>query len=107
MDNKTLTAIGVMGLAAAAVGMSWGDEGNGGGGDDGNGGDNGSETTSIKLNVQGGGQARFVVDGTPHDWTEDSYITEVPTGAQVDIDTKANRGYSFSRFEGTQPPYMV
>lgn len=107
MDNKNLILIAVIGLAAAAIGMSWGDEGNGGNGDGGDDGENGEESKEIKLQVQGGGQARFVIDGNPHEWTEGTYTTEVTTGTQVDVDTEADRGYSFSRYEGTKPPYTV
>lgn len=65
------------------------------------------EDVTLKLNIQGGGQARFVVNGDPKSWTSNSMSVGAKEGDSVDIEVQSDSGYQFERYDGKTPPYTV
>lgn len=105
MDNKMMVGIVALGLAAAAMSSSWGqDGGNGGNGDNG---DQQPDSIKLKLNVNGNGQARYVIDGSPGTWTSTTSERTVSPGTSVDVETRPDEGYTFTEYQGRVPPFTV
>ena len=108
MDGEKIVIIAGIVMAVAAFSMG-GEDTTGGGEDDQDNGDNGTEIgkKTVKLSVQGQGQARLNLDGSPQSWTQNGYEVKVEKGTQVSIDVNPAQGWGFARYEGKQPPYTV
>ena len=110
MDRKALVGVAALGLAVAAVSTTWGQD-TGDNGENGNGGNGNGDTepksVTVKLTVQNGGQARFVIDGNPEQWTDSSYSLEVDPNTQVNVEVEPDSGYKFKEYKGQKPPYTV
>jgi len=104
MDGEKLVI--VAGILMAIFALSTGGEDTTEGGENG---DNGTEIgkQTIKLSVEGQGQARLVLDGVPQDWTENGYEVKVEKGTEVSIDVNPAMDWQFVRYEGKQPPYTA
>jgi len=108
MDGEKLVIIAGIVMAIAALSMG-GEDTTEGGEDDQDNGDNGTEIgkQTIKLSVEGQGQARLVLDGVPQDWTESGYQLKVEKGTEIGIDVNPAMDWKFARYEGKQPPYTA
>lgn len=65
------------------------------------------EDVTLQLNIQGGGQARFVINGDPKSWTSNSITVGAKEGDQVDVEVQSDSGWQFDSYSGKQPPYTV
>lgn len=65
------------------------------------------EDVTLTLEVQGGGEARFVVDGNSKSWTSGTMSVTAKEGQQVDVEVQADSGWEFDKFEGEEPPYTI
>ena len=65
------------------------------------------EDVTVKINVQGGGQARAVINNNTKQWTSNSISVGAKEGDRVEIEVQADRGWKFSRYEGKEPPYTI
>ena len=65
------------------------------------------EDVNIVVNVQGGGQARAVINGNSKTWTSSSRTYSAKEGDQVDIEVQADSGWKFDHYNGKEPPYTI
>lgn len=59
-----------------------------------------AQDRTVELTVSGEGQARLVVNGTDHEWTETGYTKGVQEGDHVEVEYDPAQGYEFSSFTG-------